>query len=302
MKTPVPGAGLDLQDPDVVCGLFDRAAALTENDPRRRGNVIELPRYDRPGVGRFTLTGDLHDNFDNLVRITRVAQLEASPDHFLVLHELSHGDRLVNGVDMSAITVARVAALKVAFPEQVFLLMSNHDLAQLRGEGISKGGVSVVEAFDDGVEYLYGDEAPRVLESMNRFFRSMALGVRCGNGVFISHSLPAPKFIDDFDPAVLDRAYEEADLEPPRGSAYVMVWGRHHNDKIASELKVLLDAKVFVVGHQPAEMGWEVQGQHILIINSDHHHGVALPIDLHETYTQDTLIDHVVPLNSIRLH
>lgn len=294
-----PGSGLDLQDPAVVIDLFERASLAVLSHPQRRGCVYELPKPAGPGH-RLTLTGDLHDNLGNLTRIIKLAKLD-DPKNQVVLHELSHGDQLVNGVDMSAITVARVAALVLDFPQQVMMLQSNHDLAQYRGEGISKAGVSVVEAFDSGVEYLYHDEAPRVIEAMNKFFRSFGAAIRCANGVFVSHSLPAPRYLDTFDASMLDRDLSDDDLEPPTGSLYLMVWGRHHNDTVAEIFQERLDAKVFVVGHQPAEMGYELEGQHILIINSDHSHGVALPIDLSETYDQEKLIECVVPLNSVSL-
>ena len=83
------------------------------------------------------------------------------------------------------------------------------------------------------------------------------------------------------------------------GSAYHMVWGRHQNKKISQELAEAWGVEQFVLGHQPAEMGWETEADNILIIASDHDHGVALPMDLSRTYSRDELIEALVPLNSV---
>jgi hypothetical protein len=49
-------------------------------------------------------------------------------------------------------------------------------------------------------------------------------------------------------------------------------------------------------------MGYEVEGDSMLILASDHSHGVALPIDLGKHYASiDDLIGEIVPLASIML-
>lgn len=286
---------VDLRDPRVVCEVFERAAKLNVEDPKRRGGVIEMPSQ-----GRLLMTGDLHDHGLNFHRLLKLAGLDRKRTNFLVLHEVIHGPARINGRDLSIRTLARVAALKCQYPEQVLTLQSNHELAQMIGEGIVKDGANSVEAFDAGVEMLFGDDAPAVREAMNRFIRSHPLAIRCPRGVFCSHSLPAPRKIDVFDPSVLDRACTDDDLKVG-GSAYLMVWGRHHNQRVADELAAAWKANVFVMGHQPAEMGYEEEGQTMLILASDHDHGVALPIDLSREYTRDDLINELVPLASVVL-
>ena len=120
------------------------------------------------------------------------------------------------------------------------------------------------------------------------------------NGVMVAHSLPAPRKIEVFDKTVLKRQLTDEDYAAD-GSAHLMVWGRHQNQKIAQELADAWDVKAFLLGHQPAEMGWEEKAHNILILASDHGHGVCLPIDLSQTYSRDDLIDRVLPINGIRL-
>ena len=59
---------------------------------------------------------------------------------------------------------------------------------------------------------------------------------------------------------------------------------------------------LFVMGHQPAEMGYEPQGKTMLVLASDHDHGVALSIDLAcADYDQEKLIEQIVPLAAVVL-
>lgn len=283
----------DLRDARIVAGLFDQAAQANLQSPLRLGSVIGLP--DR---GSVLMTGDLHDHGPNLQRILRLADLDREPDRYLILHEVVHGPHLVNGCDLSIRTLAKVASLILRFPQRVHLMLANHELAQLGGEGILKGGVSVVEAFDKGVAFIYGDEATFVNQALQRFIRSLPLTVRCANGIFCCHSLPSPRHLAGFDTSVIRRVPTDADLAPT-GHAYNMVWGRKHTQELATALGTAWDAKVFVMGHQPAEMGYDTQGDSMLILASDHEHGVALPIDLSQSYTRDALIDRIIPLVSV---
>ena len=289
----LPGQRLNLQDPDVVIELFERAALVNLESPLRNGSTVRLP-----AEGHLTMTGDLHDNGLNFARLIKMAALHTEPTRHLILHEIIHGRHRVNGRDMSIRTLARVAALKLQYPDQVHLLQSNHELAQLGGQGISKGGVSVVREFDEAMDYLYGDDAEDVRDAMGQFIRSFILSVKCKNGVFCSHSLPSPHQLDAFDPTVIYRLPTDADLRSG-GSGYVMVWGRNHTQELADHLASSWSASLFVMGHQPVEMGFETEGESMLILASDHEHGMALPIDLGKQYTMDELVAHLVPLASV---
>ncbi len=289
----MPPAELDFQDPAVVIDLFERAAAANRKSRRRKGALVSLPKR-----GRVLITGDLHDNGLNFQRIIKLAQLDRSKDRHVILHEVVHGRTRISGRDFSIRLLARVAALKLQYPTQVHLLQSNHELAQYWGDNISKGGINSVECFNEGVEFLYGDDAPAVLTAMNTFIRSYPVAIRCANGVFISHSLPGIRQLDTFDPSVIDREPTDEDMRRG-GSVYSMVWGRNHPEDVAEELGEEWDVRVFVMGHQPADMGFERQAESMLILASDHEHGMALPMRLNKTYTRDELVGELVPLASV---
>ncbi|MEM9348314.1 MAG: metallophosphoesterase [Planctomycetota bacterium] len=286
---------INLDDPAAVAGVLLRAAELNRSDPRREGCVVQLPDH-----GRFLITGDLHDNAPALQRIAKQARLDAGPDRHLVLHEIIHGPNRVNGMDLSIRTLARACALKVAYPEQVCFLLSNHELAQRRQDHVFKEGGSDIDAFNAGLDHLFEDEAKRVHEAFDAYVDSLPLAVRCANGVMVAHSIISPRKIEVFDKTVLDRDLNEEDYAS-NGAAHLMVWGRHQNVKIAEELAEAWGVRAFVLGHQQAEMGWEEKAHNILILASDHGHGVCLPIDLSQSYERDDLIDLVLPINGISL-
>lgn len=293
-ETTPPGADLDLRDPVVVSDLFRRAAEAMLHTRGRAGSVVDLPAR-----GRLTMTGDLHDHGENLMRILRLARLEASDEHYVVLHEVIHGSSRLNNADLSIRMLARIAALKCQYPAQVLVLMSNHELAQLNGEDILKGGQSSIDAFSRGMDYLYRDQSPLVVDAMNDYLRSLLLAVRTEQGIFCAHSLPAPRKLAGFDTTVIDRVPTDEDLRG--GAAYDMVWGRNHNDDLARTLAQAWGVDQFLLGHQPADMGVETEGQHITILASDHAHGVALPVDLSQRYDQEMLLAAVRPLAGVRL-
>ena len=61
----------------------------------------------------------------------------------------------------------------------------------------------------------------------------------------------------------------------------------------------LLDADLFILGHQHQQKGWCQAGDNLLILACDHDHGHFLPLDLAKTYTLPHLLDLLVPLASI---
>lgn len=288
---------MDLNNYQEVRAVFELAADANLRCPLRRGSAVYLPPR-----GRLIMTGDLHDHGLNLERILSIAALEDGPEVHLVLHEVIHSPRLVNGCDLSVRTLARVAMLKTRWPQQVHVLLGNHELAQWSGQGIAKGGVNVVEAFDAGIEFIYAEGAPVIREAVLRFIRSLPLAVRCANGLFCAHSVPSPHHLGVFDWSILDRVPSEIDMRCG-GAAHSMVWGRRHTQESASALAAAWGCKRFLLGHQPAEMGYsvEVEGGSILILASDHDHGVALPLDLSREYAVEELVSCVVPLASVML-
>lgn len=78
-----------------------------------------------------------------------------------------------------------------------------------------------------------------------------------------------------------------------------MVWGRSHTQEVADHLAAAWGVRLFVMGHQPADEGHLAEGDTMLVLASNHAHGVALPLDLSRTYTRDELVERLLPLAGV---
>jgi hypothetical protein len=286
---------LNLQNPDVALDLLTRATAANWDNAYRKGSTAHLPAR-----GNALLTGDLHDHTFFFQLIAKMAKLHKNPDQHLILHELIHGEHLVNGMDFSVRMLLKVAALKAAYPDQVHIMLGNHELSQYIGSGTMKQGVGNVDAFNDGVEYIFGERSNDVRQAINDFIASMLLAVKCPNGILCSHSLPSPNRMLDFNPKVIHRKLQSTDLAN-NTDTYALVWGRHQTADVTDRLAIAWDVKLFVCGHQKAEMGYEAIADKMLILASNHSHGMVLPIRLDEKYDLSDLIVRCVPLAGVML-
>jgi len=297
-----PLEGIDMRSASEAARVFREGAAANLEAGCRRGSVDEVE-----AAGTLTATGDLHDNPVQFARVLALARLERGTDERprrVTLHEIIHGELVMGGLDFSFRGLARAAALKSAWPERVHTLLANHELAQIVGSGIAKGGVRVVDAFDDGVAQVFGEGAGEVQEAIGAFIRSMALALVCGRGsgrgVLCAHSLPAPRVMERFDTGVLDRELTEADYEPRKGSAHLMVWGRGHTAAQLDALAEVWGVGLFVLGHEKAETGALAVGGRAVVLNSDHERGAALEIDLTDPPSAEEAVWSVTPLASVR--
>ena len=103
----------------------------------------------------------------------------------------------------------------------------------------------------------------------------------------LAHSLPNSSAMESFDETVFARTPNEFDLNPG-GAAHALVWGRFQPPEAIESFAERLGVEVFIVGHTPQETGYTVVGR-LIIVASDHQHGVFLPIDLSRKYTIDEL-------------
>jgi hypothetical protein len=283
-----------MNDAEAVIDVLEGAASAMRDGPYRRGSAVRLP-----SSGRLLATGDLHDNPFHLKKIIAAARLDASTEHHVVLHELIHGERLINGMDFSYRMLARVAQLVLEHHGQVHPVLANHEMAQLTGKGVSKGAGNSVELFHDALSFTFGDEWETVAGAVRTFIRAMALAVLSEGGVLCAHSLPNARAAGQFDPDVLDRELDEADYLSPSGAAYLMTWGRTYDDTFVAKLAQHWDVKLFCLGHEHAETGIELRGERVIILNSDHERATVLPIDLAQVPSAEETLMHALPLAAI---
>lgn len=274
---------------DHAIEVFNNATEENGLCPLRQNQVVYLP-----GEGEVWITGDIHDHRRNLDKVIRAADLGNNPKRHLILHELIHGDRIdAKGCDGSWETLYRAAELKCDHPNQVHFLLSNHDLAQIHGEGIMKGGMSVCEAFTAGLKRDFGDRSTTVYVAISEFLLSLPLAIRTGNSLFICHSLPTDTEIANYDYSVFDRALTGADYRRRTGPVYQLIWGRNITPKGVEQFADTLGVGIIITGHQPQDTGYAINGNRHLIIASDHNQGVFVQVDLSQTYDMPKLARNI---------
>ncbi len=291
----------DLADADAVRDRFLAGARANREAACR---VHSIDRITPPGT--LIATGDLHDNPVHYARLLRAAKLADDspaddPNHptHLVLHEIIHPDRLLNGMDFSYRALARVADLKARFPERVHVLLGNHELAQMIDAPVIKDGVRCLEAFAAGLDYVFADDAPKVSEAINEFIRSMPIGLRCvtpRGDILVAHSLPPPAMMGRFDPTLLTRELTDDDYRPRTGAAHIMVWGRGYDADLLEDLVERWGVNLFILGHEKVEHGIGFTPPNAIVLNSDHARGVYLPIDLEHPPRPEAAMGMAVPL------
>jgi hypothetical protein len=191
-----------------------------------------------------------------------------------------------------------VIRYKLSFPDQIHLIMGNHDTAFINSSEVMKDGREMNRAMCMAMQREFGEAAADVELAARQFLFSQPLAARCDNRIFMSHSLPADRFIDKFDPTILNRELKINDVVRP-GSAYLLTWGRKHSQELLDNLAGTFDTDLFVLGHQPQEQGWCRAGENLIILASNHNHGCLLSIDLAKSYTIEQLIESIVPLASV---
>ncbi|MBP8305347.1 MAG: metallophosphoesterase [Phycisphaerae bacterium] len=263
-------------------------------DPLRQGNLVRLS-----GPGTLVIAGDLHGHGRNLERVTAFADLARSPDRHLVLQEIIHGGpQDPQGGCLSYKVLLDAVRLKLRFPNQVHIVLGNHDTAWITGSEVVKEGREMNKAMSLALAGEYGEDWPLVAEAIREFFLSQPLAVRTENRVWVSHSLPSDRMVDQFDPQVLDRPLQVSDYVKP-GSAYILTWGRHMSQSLLDRMSNLFNVDLFVVGHQPQPEGWDLGGTNLLVLASDHNHGCLIELDLARPYSLEGLVQALVPLSSI---
>lgn len=271
-----------------VARMFDQAAQLLADDPRRQGNLVSL------AAGKeLIIAGDLHGHRANLDAILRRADLAAHEDRILILQEIIHGEEdQLTGHDRSIETLMRALRAMLSHPERIIFLLGNHDLAQLTGKEISKHGRGACKAFDAGVAEAFEEEAGEVLDALNRYIRALPLAARTDGGVLISHSLPAPNRATEAGTDILTDPARQEDLQ--RGGAlYEWTWGRNQTPEQMDQLAQVLDVEYFVVGHKHVKTGWERLGPRGIVLNSGDSQGCILELTTDESLNDRNVEDHL---------
>ena len=277
-----------------IIDLLAGGAEANRQDKFRRGNVITLL-----AEGTLIATGDLHGHRRNFERISAFADLPHNPDRHLVLQEIIHGgSEDCQGRCLSYKLLFDVVRYKLSFPDQVHLVMGNHDTAFINNTNVIKDGKEMNRAMLSALDRQFGPDSDDVKLAMRQFLFSQPLAVRTENRIWLSHSLPGNSNVDKFDSQIMNRQLKVSDTVRP-GPVYTLTWGRNHSRQTLDRMAELLDVDIFILGHQPQQHGWKKAGENLIIIASDHNHGCLLPIELAKSYTVEQLAEAPVSLASI---
>jgi len=278
-----------------IIDLLNKGIQANNADKLRRGNLIHLP-----AKGSLIATGDIHGHRRNFERIVTFADLANNPDRHIELQEIIHGGpQDAEGGCLSYRLLFDVVRYKLNFPDRVHIIMGNHDIAFISSSNVMKDGKEMNRALSLALEREYKQASADIEFAIRQFLLSQPLAIKCDNKIWLSHSLPSDRFIDKFDPQIMDRQLRMDDCVR-RGSAYLLTWGRNHSQELLNRMAKLLDVDVLILGHQPQHQGWRKKGENLIIIASDHNHGCLIPIDLAKSYDIDELARSTVPLSSIQ--
>ena len=70
------------------------------------------------------------------------------------------------------------------------IILGNHELSEITGKEILKGGICYNILFRGGMKREYGDHYSAIQELMINFMKTMPLACVTRNRIFISHSDP----------------------------------------------------------------------------------------------------------------
>ncbi len=217
------------------------------------------------------VVGDLHGHLHNFAAALKIAALAEHPNRHLVLQELVHDPRTDpdgDAGDLSHRLVDVVCALKCQYPDRVHYLPGNHEVSELTGRSIAKNGVPLNILFQKGLETSYGAAAGTIRSAYDDLFRALPLAVRTANRVFVCHTLPELRQLEQFDAGVLDASEWPPESLLRGGSVYSMTWGRDSSIEAADAFAAIVDADLFVCGHQPIDEGFRRMNDRLVVVDA----------------------------------
>ena len=280
-----------MPDPQKVLATIQRATDLFRATPGRRGGLVTLD----DSVEEVMVVGDLHGNTPAFRKVLLAADLANRPRRHLVLQELVHSNNYYpdDQGDRSHQLVDIVSALKCQYPERVHLILGNHELSELTGRPIAKGGVALNALFRQGLGTAYGASADAIYEAYRKLFAALPLAVRTANRVFLCHTIPDPLDLEVFDAAIFEADHWTADAMARHGAVYAITWGRNTDPENVDRFAELVDADWFITGHQPCDEGFRQANHRQIIIDGTAPYPAYCLFPTREAATVESLLECV---------
>jgi hypothetical protein len=268
---------------------MQQAATANGATAGRDGAIVTI---SPDAADEVMISGDLHGHRTNFNKLRKAADLANHPRRHLIMQEVAHGGPKYDGGGcMSHAMLEDVAKLKVDFPERFHFLLSNHELSELTGYTIQKGGAILNLVFRMGVHEMYGPATDRVIESYHAFIASCPLAVRW-DGAFACHSVPEAIGRNKFDAGVFSRPWTKSDLSP-HGGVFELVWGRDYTETNVQTFAELVGANVLLCGHEPTDEGFMTPNSRQVIFDCCHTKAGYAVLPTNEPLNQEKVVARI---------
>jgi hypothetical protein len=253
-----------MPDPDRLLRTIYRAVEAIRNTQGRKGRFVQLAAAED-----IVVAGDLHGHLGNFQIIHQKANLAANPRRHLILQEVVHGQfRYPKGGDKSHQILDLFCAMKCQFPQQVHLLLGNHEMAQWNGRPVMKGQDNYNRLFREGVAEAYGEKSDEIYNAYLRLFGALPIAVRTPNRIFLSHSLPVAAMIPKFEQQLLETDVIAEEDFGAKGAVFSLLWGRDPRLSTVEDFLRKVNSDWLITGHLHPEAGFAVNGDRHIIVDS----------------------------------
>jgi hypothetical protein len=147
--------------------------------------------------------------------------------------------------------------------------------------------------YRQGIETAYGAAAEDIYAAYHELFRALPLAVRTPNRVFVCHTIPDARDLQSLDLKILESGEWPPDSLVRGGTVYALTWGRDTEPETADRFAKLVDADLFITGHQPCPEGFRRGNHRQLIIDGTDPYPTYCLYRANEPVTIDTLLDSV---------
>lgn len=274
--------------------LYTAAIRANMEDQYRNGDLIEFPRH-----GDVVILGDLHGNVTNFKKVFNAVDLENHPHRHLVVQEPTHTYEVTE--DKSFLLHEEIVAVKSKFPDQFHIILGNHELSELTGKEILKGGICYNILFREGMKQEYGEYFSAIEDLLHNFIKTMPLACISPNQIFISHSTPAAKYIPHYSLKFFRQGAKDAKKD--KLLMEQLVWGRDLSQEAADAFASRVKSEILVVGHTACKRGYQVPNNRHIVLDSKGLFATSLHFKLTRHYTQRELVKRCIQhINKKEVH
>ncbi|BBM81825.1 metallophosphoesterase [Candidatus Uabimicrobium amorphum] len=255
------------RDKKQVLEILNTALVVLQDSKYRQGFLFELPKD-----AELFITGDLHGNRKNFDIIKSKAKLHKHRNRHLIFQEILHSRSfLIDYRDVSFLEIIDFFELLITFPNQVHIILGNHDLNFLLNRSSMRSNRKLDDYFFRGLELIFGEPSDDIVKIYKEIISWMAAAIKCGP-LILTHSNPNSRNIKNFD---FERLKKISTLRPKKTIDF-LVSGRDHSHETVQEFLRKCGSDFSVIGHEFCRKGFLQTTEQQIIIDSCHNLGCYL--------------------------